>query len=546
MKAIALIHADLDRAPLGGPSRLATDLRGEPVIRRAVRRALRARRIDKTFVFSSPGHAAPLRDLLSGLDVEVEITHAPPPPYAPLVAACRAWGLDGWRGGVCGLCAFDEDAHVPLATALATRESADAVCLIPAHAPLIAPDLVDALIARYEQCALTSRLTFTIAPPGLAPVVLSTSILADLAPTGQMPGSMLIYRPDQPAPDLTGRETCYRGAAVIADVGGRLLADTSRSLRRVERLIDALPDHATAETIAIALRDDAARFHADEPPTEIEIELTTDDPLAATTRLRPRGHLLGPRRGPIARDHIRRIAETVSRADDIRVVLGGFGDPMCHPELPDIVRILREAGALAVAIRTTGLVGDEALDKALFDIPVDVLSVTLDAATPETYRSVHGIDAYERVTARLSMWEQWRTQRNAVRPLIVPELMKSTDTLADMEAFFDAWMRQTGWAVITGHSHRARQLDDQSVMPMAPPRRVPCRRLSSRMMILADGTVTACDQDFAAKMPLGSVASQSLDAIWTGDAITALRAAHAETTFDAHPLCARCDEWHRP
>lgn len=71
------------------------------------------------------------------------------------------------------------------------------------------------------------------------------------------------------------------------------------------------------------------------------------------------------------------------------------------------------------------------------------------------------------------------------------------------------------------------------------------------MLILADGRVVACDQDFAARHVLGDLARQDLRDVWSGrpapgSAYAALRQAHDRGDYSELPLCGRCVEWHRP
>lgn len=544
MKLPIIIPADLELAPPGGRSRLADMLCGEPVLRRTVQRALLSKRAGAVVVLTPAPQRAAAADLLSGLAVEIAAHDCSAPPYAALVRAGRAWGLDGWRGGIGGLCVFDEDANMPALAEWVAQSNADAVAVVPAHAAVVAPDLIDGAIAHYERVADIFGMVFTPAPPGLAPVVFSREFIADMAPTGQPPGSVLAYRPSHPAVDMTGRDACFRPGAVVLETPGRLLADTVRSFRRVERMLTAGAADWNPEQIARRLRDHEFDAPAD-GPDEIEIELTTSDSHSSDSILRPRGGVV-PQRGPMTRDTMERIVEALREMGEVRVLLGGFGEPLEHPQAVDALRLFREAGRWPIALRTRGLAGDDAVDAKLFELPVDVLNVMIDAATPQTYRTVHGIDGFERVMARVERWMLWRVQRGQVRPLIVPELCKSTHTLADMEPFFDHWFARLGWCSITGYSHCAGQRADHAVMQMCPPRRLPCRRLWTRMVILADGCVVACDQDFAARAVLGNVNEAPLRDIWCGGAPASLRSAHAAGTYDVHPLCPRCDEWHRP
>lgn len=540
MKVIGIIMVDLESSPLGTRSRLSDMLAGVPLLRRTLERAARATRMERRFVVVPAPQAGAVADLAAGLPVTLETYSGQSPAYRDLVTAGRLWGLDGWRGGVGGLCAFDEEVHVPAAAALAARENADVVVSIPAAAGMIDPGLIDALIDHYAREGHIFRMTFAQAPPGLAPIVLARTLLEELAPSGQPPGAVLTYKPGKPIPDLTGREACYRGATEIIEAGGRLLGDTRRSFDRLERMIHAIGPDGDALAASRWLRDADATFVADYP-AEIEIELTSHDPWQGGSLLHP-GTKDVPDRGSIDVELVRKAVEGCSAWDDVRVVLGGFGDPLAHPQFGEMVRMIRAAGAAAIAVRTSGLIRTREIDDAIFETPVDVLEVMLDAATPDGYRRVHGTDGFDAAMNCCGTWLQRRHENRRVRPLIVPSMVKANETLAEMEAFFDGWTERHGTALLTGYSHRAGQLADRSVVHMAPPQRVACRRTFSRTLVLADGSVTTCDQDFAGKQVPGNVSRDSISSIWRSEVMRRLRCDDRSLTM----LCATCTEWHRP
>jgi len=540
VKTIGIIMVDLDRSTLGTRSRLGEMLRGVPLLRRTLERVSGAKRLEQIFVVAPTAQAGAVNDLAAGLPVCVETYSGQPPAYHELVAAGRMWGLDGWRGGIGGLCAFDEFVHVPAAVALAAREKADVVAAISAGGPMIDPCLIDAMVEHYATEGHVFRISFTQSPPGLAPVLLGRSLLEELAPTGQPAGAVLTYKPARPIPDLTGREACYRGATEIIETGGRLIGDTRRAFDRLARLIEAVGPEADALTVSRWLRDHDSTFVAD-MPEEIEIELTTHDPWQGGSILRP-GAGQVPDRGHIDIDVVRDIMKGLSEWDDVRVVLGGFGDPLAHPGFASIVRAVREAGSAAIAVRTSGLTRSAEIDSALFETPVDVVEVMLDAATADGYRRVNGVDGLAAAMENCQAWIHRRDETRRVRPLIVPSMVKARETLPEMEAFFDGWTARHGTVLLTGYSHRAGQLPDRAVCGMAPPKRVPCRRTLARMVVLADGTVTTCDQDFAGKQVIGDARRDSIGAIWKGDALSRIRRDDLSQTT----LCRRCEEWHRP
>lgn len=551
MKCVAVLHADLRTNGLGGKSRLAAEIGGRPVLRRTVERLERASRLGGVCVLASPNEVEQVRAMLAGTPALVEASERLVAPYRELARSGRAWGQDGWRGGIGGLCWFDEEMSVAACAGAVERAGADSVAFVSAAAALVDPALLDAMIAHHESNAEGSRLTFCQSPPGLTAAIFSRSILEELSAARQPAGALLVYQPDQPQPDLTGKGACYRPASVIIEARGRVIADTRRSFERVDRLIAAGAADWGADRIAAELGREE-RENTGWPPEEIEIELTTDDPLAGRTILRPRGEILG-RRGTISIEHLRGVADAISGWDNVRVVLGGFGEPCLHPRFGEALGLLRGSSAMAIAVQTCGLVGDERLDEALFAAPADAVIVTVDAATPETYLRVHGVDGYEQVCAKIERWARWRIDRRAVRPIIVPEFLKSTANVDDMESFYDSCLRRLGTASIRGASCFAGQFEDRRVTRVTPPGRAACRQARRRVTILADGQVVSCDQDFAGRQVLGRMGEAPLEQIWTTRTRTRLLAAQTDAEaareFRAGadwPLCASCDEWHRP
>jgi hypothetical protein len=184
--------------------------------------------------------------------------------------------------------------------------------------------------------------------------------------------------------------------------------------------------------------------------------------------------------------------------------------------------------------------------EALLSSEVDVVTFQIDAWTSETYRRLQGGGALTRVHEAIQNLCDARSAARQPAPIIVPQFTKCTGNVEELDAFFDGWMRRQGCASIVGYSDHCGQLDDLAVMDMRPPQRFACSRLSSRCVVLADGTVTRCDQDFAARQPIGHLGTATLSEVWTGHVAERLRGEHRDGRFDEESLCTICREWHRP
>ncbi len=99
------------------------------------------------------------------------------------------------------------------------------------------------------------------------------------------------------------------------------------------------------------------------------------------------------------------------------VFFGGIGEPLAHPKTIDMVARVKEIGATAEMI-TNGTLLDAKRSRRLIDAGLDVLWVSIDGATPESYADVRMGAALPEVLANLDGFR--RARRPAHRP--TPEI----------------------------------------------------------------------------------------------------------------------------
>jgi len=552
MKVIATIQTDLEVTPLGTRSRLANELCGVPVLRRTVDRVRLAKRIEEVYVLCPTVQYERCTAMLDGTGTIVRRHDAGVSPWSSLVQTARKWSLDGWRGGIGGTTCFDEYTDGRLIGGLLRTVGADAVLSIPPASPLFDPILADRMIEHHCETDDDVRVTFTQAPPGLTGILLDATLVHELTEKGIPVGLLFSYKPDSPLKDPIFQPCCCEIPAELRHAVGRLIADTDRSM---ERLAALLREHEAPDAAVIGLWLSNREEATIEPvPHEVEIELTTNDPYPDAL-LRPRGSRVEAR-GPIDPSIVEQVVAEITQYDDALLVLGGFGDPLRHPNLPTILESIRSVqhdgrSLFGLAIRTAAADLNDILIDTLVMYEVDVLNVVLDAWTPELYGRLQSpsdpaaadLDA---VLKRLDRLSEVRQRHQSVKPIVVPEMAKTRENVHELDDFHDGWLRRLGAVLVSGHSHYAGQCEDRSVICMAPSPRVACRRIRSRCLILADGRVMMCDQDFNGRHALGRIGEQSLEEIWNGEAFTRVRETHRRGRFNPTPLCTACEDWHRP
>jgi hypothetical protein len=353
---------------------------------------------------------------------------------------------------------------------------------------------------------------------------------------------MLAYQPDHPIRDSISMDSCVPVPTPVARTTRRFTMDSDRQISQLLDSCESLNGTlitSQAETILRTVNKTAA---PDEMPREVTLELTPrrlSRPIDSPIRYQ------AIRRRPMPAQVMEKLLKELGRCDDLRLTLGGVGDPLCAENVIDVIEAAKDAGVTAINVETDLLVTDDNLICRLVEARPDVISIIVPALTQKTYMDVMGVDGLNRVVANVKTLLLHRQKLGSGVPLIAPIFTKTTVNLGEMELWFDQWLRAVGSAVLRGPSDYAGQIPDHSVADMSPPCRRPCARLASRLTVLCDGAIVACEQDFNGQSPLGTVATTTIAEVWQSK-FAALRTDHANGSFMKHALCGACKEWHRP
>ncbi len=150
----------------------------------------------------------------------------------------------------------------------------------------------------------------------------------------------------------------------------------------------------------------------------------------------------------------RRLAPEL-RALGTRVVLLSGGEPLLHPHWDEVAETLRQAG-LRLWLLTAGL--SLARHAARVGELCERVTVSLDGATPETYRAIRGVDAFEAVCKGIRAL-RCTVQRRNYREL--PRLVRLARDLGVQQVSFLA-------VDVSTHVAFARPADYERTMALGP------------------------------------------------------------------------------
>ena len=279
----------------------------------------------------------------------------------------------------------------------------------------------------------------------------------------------------------------------------------------------------------------------------------------------------------------RRTLEGMRGLPELReVVFGGYGEPFVHPRALEYLAAVKGLG-VRVTVSTNGTLLDSERAEALVRLGVDVVTVSLDGARPETYGDVRRGADLEAVLSNLETLNRVKREHQTPFPRLQIEFVALKRNVGELPALVDLARRLGANRVLVTHvlPHTpemvAEALYGRNETPPLPPsigwpvesdgwllwgivelprmnwgaeRR--CRFITSRALVVGwDGGVSPCyalshsypyyifgRRKQVTRYVLGNVNEASLAEIWTSDEYVRFRAEVRRFHF---PSCVDCD-----
>jgi FkbM family methyltransferase len=212
-----------------------------------------------------------------------------------------------------------------------------------------------------------------------------------------------------------------------------------------------------------------------------------------------------------------------------------YGEPLLIPTLRDRIKSLKEKN-ISVAFNTNGLTLTDELATFFVEAKVDSIFFSIDAVTPETYRSIRGVDKLAKVEAAVHTMLEARGGSST--PRIGVSFTLQVGNQHEEAAFVERWSHVVDCV-------RVGQIFENGTFPglKTPEKRTPCPALYKTLPIHNDGTATICCLDGFKETAIGNVFDSGVQAVWTGEAMAKVRYFHETEQWDKVPFCKPCNGW---
>jgi hypothetical protein len=249
----------------------------------------------------------------------------------------------------------------------------------------------------------------------------------------------------------------------------------------------------------------------------------------------------------------RKIVEEIVLHPNTFLRIHATGEPLLWPFLPEALSILRYTG-ISSWLFTSGATSNRRLLQQICT-SVQVIEISVNSVNRAEYRAIKGIDVFDSVVGNIRFMREEIGERTSAR--LVVSRVESEDHAADSE-FIDYW-KSSGLVhdafVRSRHTYNnlldGLQNAEQDAESSENFRHAPCLVHWARFNISTGGDAVVCfnelfKKEINAGLIYGNLNQLSIESLWKGDKIEAIRAAelsgdYCDSLIDKDLPCKNCN-----
>ena len=467
------------------------------------------------------------------LDVPLSIEYCGTSPFGPeheAIVAARMFADRCWRGGIAGMTAFDEVLAPQSMHAVMEREDLDGAVLVGPDWPLVeisGHGGIDPMVDRWRASGGRHELLFSQSPPGLGACLVSRRLMRTFSGRNRLAtiGAMLGYRPGRAEHDpIVGEANLPLDPQVRRSLL-RAVFDAPRTRYRIRCALEPLLTNQRPSRGGFSSRDIIDQLEYQRrgglpqfTPRHVVVELCTGRLGCGTCSPHRAGTI---QREAMNDQRFDRIISDLADSRDAMITFAGVGDPMQHPRCIEYIRSALDAGIRGVHVRTELQCSEERV-RELAASGAQVVSVDLNADSPESYRVAMGHDGYRTAIDRIRLLIESRRclagegPGALALPWVVPRIQRTPATCPDIESFYERWQEVLGTAVIDPESIALGQRGSSGpvIADASNPERTQVAETFRRMVIYSDGTVPFAEGDLEGRASAGNVDREGVLELW--------------------------------
>ena len=234
----------------------------------------------------------------------------------------------------------------------------------------------------------------------------------------------------------------------------------------------------------------------------------------------------------------RKIVDECAKNDVSRLELSFYGEPLIDPLLEEKIRYAKSNHIGKVDLFTNASLMNENRSRKLIFSGIDQIIVSFDGATKKTYETIRQDLVFENVIDNLLKFIELKENLGLNEPEICVHMVLLKENYREVDDFLSMCKElKVSGSIVGAHDWGGRIDNAQFSMTKAI---WPCKSLWTDFVILWDGRVALCCNDFDGEQILGDVRKESITSIWRSAKLKKYRMLHLDGKAGLIPFCAKC------
>ncbi|SMC45397.1 tungsten cofactor oxidoreductase radical SAM maturase [Sporomusa malonica] len=176
------------------------------------------------------------------------------------------------------------------------------------------------------------------------------------------------------------------------------------------------------ESISIPLKPDVKKMY---------IEVTTGCNYSCITCIR---HSWTDKMGDMSMEVFNKLFEDMKALPDLKCVhFGGFGEPLTHPNILEMIGKCKEIG-LSVEMITNGSMLTPTVANSLVELGLDWIFVSLDGPDDDSFETIRPGASYEEVVQNIEYLQKLKKQKRTIKPELGVEFVATKTNIKKLPA----------------------------------------------------------------------------------------------------------------
>lgn len=228
----------------------------------------------------------------------------------------------------------------------------------------------------------------------------------------------------------------------------------------------------------------------------------------------------------------------------------GLGEPLLDPYLFERIKYAKEKGFRNTGVSTNADLLDKEKQKRLLESGIDTVLFSIDGVKKETHEKIRRGVKFERVVENCQSIIKMRDEGNYKTRFVI-RFIRQDINRNEWEPFKKFWKPKLSrekkdlMIIYDMHTWGGERFSKDAILNKKNRdpeiEKKPCHRIDELLIILADGTVPLCNEDFHhAKYNFGNVRDKSPIEIFNCEKFNRIRKIHSEGKKNTLELCKEC------